>query len=170
MPSNYGITASSFSIQSEPTSISLYGMVTTVNTSASVTNIISADTIASPNFSINENYYDPELYPSYIQTVTIEATLLDSIGNPVAGQSVYFYLEPISAGSPIQFGTSSLGSGNSSTMITDEYGKIQDVFSAVAWVMEGYDSYTIRAVFDGNLEGTLSASNSSTGRIILSGS
>jgi hypothetical protein len=140
-------------------------MVTTVNTSASVTNIISADTIASPNFSINANYYDPELYPSYIQTVTIEATLLDSIGNPVVGQSVYFYLQPISAGSPIQFGTSSLESVNSSTMITDEYGKIQDVFSAVAWVMEGYDSYTIRAVFDGNLEGTLSASNSSTGRI-----
>jgi hypothetical protein len=170
MPSNYGITASSRVSLAEPTSISLYGMVTTVNTSASVTSIISADTIASPNFTLNTDYYDPEYYPSYIQNVTLEATLLDSIGDPVVGQSVYFYLEPISAGSPIQFGTSSLESVNSSTMITDEYGKIQDVFSAVGWVMEGYGEYTIRSVFDGDLEGTLTSSNSSTGRIILSGS
>jgi hypothetical protein len=170
MPSNYGITASSFSIQSEPTYISLFGKIYTENTATNTASIISADTIASPNFTLNTDYYDPELEPDYIQNVTLEATLIDSIGNPVVGQSVYFYLEPISAGSPIQFGTSSLDAVTSQTMVTDSNGKIQDVFSAVAWVMEGYDGYTIRAVFDGNLEGTLSASNSSTGIIGFSSS
>jgi hypothetical protein len=35
----------------------------------------------------------------------------------------------------------------------------------LAWVNEDYGSYTIRAAFDGNPEGTLMNSSSPTGRI-----
>jgi hypothetical protein len=173
MPSNYGIVASSVvvsSVSSEPTSISLFGKIYTEDTNTSTSYITSADTNASPDFSIYTDYYDPEWDPGYIQNVTLEATLLDSIGNPVSGQSVYFYLTPLYGGSPIQFGTSSLDAGTSQTMVTDSNGKIQDVYSAIAWVNEDYGSYTIRAVFDGNPEGTLMNSNSPTGRIYFASS
>jgi hypothetical protein len=172
MPSNYGITASSFSIQSEPTYISLFGKIYTENTATNTASITSADTIASPNFSITTDYYDPEWEPDYIQNVTLEATLLDSLGNPVSGQSVYFYLTPLYGGSPIQIGQSSLSEDapSSSTMITDSNGKIQKVYSAIAWVNEDYGSYTITAVFDGSIDGSLQESTSPSGRIYFSSS
>jgi hypothetical protein len=172
MPANYGIVASSFSSLSEPTSISFFAKIYTEDTSTSTSYIISGNTLDTPNFSITTDYYSPEFDPDYIQNVTLEATLLDSLGNPISGQSVYFYLTPLYGGSPIQIGDSSLseGSSSSSTMITALNGKIQKVYSSPAWVNEDYVSYTITAVFDGSIDGSLQASTSPSGRIYFSSS
>jgi hypothetical protein len=148
-----------------PTFISLFALVVTEDTANNVTSSSSYDTNFVPNFSfdVDLSYDDPDVN----QTVTLEATLLDNGGNPISYQSVYFMLFPIFGGSSIQIGTSSLDSGSSSTMITDSNGKISKTFQSEEWYDNDYSNYTILAAFDGNIEGTLANSSSSTGQVRL---
>jgi hypothetical protein len=104
------------------------------------------------NISINSPY---ELF-----SVTLTATLTsgldeDYYSNPVVGQSVYFNI-----GGTI-FGQSSLSEDppSSSTMITDSNGQISKTFNPPQWIPY-LNGDNIVAIFDGNIEGTLSASQS----------
>jgi hypothetical protein len=104
----------------------------------------------SNDISINSPY---ELF-----SVTLTATLTseldeDYYSNPVVGQSVYFNI-----GGTI-FGDSSLGGASSQRMTTDSNGQISKTFNPPQWIPY-LNGDNIVAIFDGNIEGTLSASQS----------
>jgi hypothetical protein len=105
--------------------------------------------------------------PYTIHQVVLTATLTsgldeDYYSNPVVGQSVYFNI----GGSII--GTSSLESVSASTMTTDSNGQISKTFTGGEWT-DSFNGDLIRAIFDGNIEGTLSASQSGDMTITESG-
>lgn len=105
--------------------------------------------------------------PYELLSVTLTATLTsgldeDYYSNPVVGQSVYFDI-----GGTI-FGSSSLGSGSSDTMITDSNGQISKTFNPPQWIPY-LNGDNIVAIFDGNIEGTILASESGTMTITENG-
>jgi hypothetical protein len=115
----------------------------------------------STSVSPNSTYFFASVSPPYtIHQVILIATLTygldeDYYSNPVVGQSVYFNI----GGSII--GTSSLESGSASTMTTDSNGQISKTFTGGEWTTSFNGDY-IQAFFDGNLEGTILASESGT--------
>lgn len=111
----------------------------------------------SPN---GTNFVASVSHPYEIHQVILIATLTygldeDYYSNPVVGQSVYFNI-----GGTI-FGTSSLESVSASTMTTDSSGQISKTFTGSEWT-SGLNGDYIQAIFDGNLEGTILASESGT--------
>lgn len=107
--------------------------------------------------------------PYTIHQVILTATLTygldeDYYSNPVVGQSVYFNI-----GGTI-LGQSSLSEDapSSSTMITDSNGQISKTFTGGEWTTS-FNGDLIRAIFDGNIEGTILASESGTMTITENG-
>ena len=137
-----------------PTKIFLTAQVTAVNNG-----VYSSP--SSTSVSPNSTYFLTSVsYPSVIHQVILIATLTygldeDYYSNPVVGKSVYFNI-----GGTI-IGTSSLESVSASTMTTDSSGQISKTFTGSEW-RSGLNGDYIQAIFDGNLEGTILASESGT--------
>jgi len=168
-----GIVSAAGSDSATPTFLSLFAKVTTTYIPDNTSYVTSYDTSVTPNFILSESLYTG---PNYSQTVTLEATLLASPSNGssflVEGQDVYFDLTPLYGGPPLQIGTSSLsGAASSSTMTTDSNGKISITLTSGQWTYNyfGQDlsEYSIKAVFDGDIEGTLGPSFSPNGQVIV---
>jgi hypothetical protein len=171
MPSNYGIVASSI-FKTISTSIYFSALVETTvySPQPGYTDTIFYDTNASPNFNLI--IQDPPFdNPEIDQNITLEATLLDNLGNPVVGQNVYFYLDPVPgiSNNPQTIGTPdppwSNPNSDGTTMITDSNGKVSRLFSSWEWGYLSYSEYNIRAIFYNENQGFYQESQSPFGRV-----
>jgi hypothetical protein len=152
------VSAAGAGVTAVPTKIFLLAEITSAVTQNGVTGApVTAFASATPEQTTNSGTSNPY----ELLAVTLTATLTsgldeDYFSNPVVGQSVYFKI-----GVDDQIGTSSLGSGSSETMTTGTNGQISKTFTGEEWITF-YNGDNIQAIFDGNIEGTLSASESGT--------
>jgi hypothetical protein len=152
------VSAAGAGVTAVPTKIFLLAEITSAVTQNGVTGApITSFTSVTPGQTTNFETSDPYELLSVTLTATLTSGLdEDYFSNPVVGQSVYFNI-----GQDAVIGTSSLESGNSSSMFTDSNGQISKTFTGEEWTTL-YNGDTIQAVFDGNIEGTILASESGT--------
>ena len=153
------VSAAGAGVTAVPTKIFLFAEITSAATQNGVTGApITFFTSVPPGQTTSAETTSPY----ELLSVTLKATLTsgldeDYFSNPVVGQSVYFNI-----GGTI-LGQSSLSEDapSSSTMITDSNGQISKTFTGEEWTTF-YNGYNIQAIFDGNIEGTILASESGT--------
>jgi hypothetical protein len=150
------VSAAGAGVTALPTKIFLLAQITEEYESSGIypppaTLSVTPDSVTN-TWTTNSPYTIHEVVLTAILTYGLDE---DYFSNPVVGQSVYFNI----GGSII--GDSSLGGASSQTMTTDSNGQISKTFTGGEWTTS-FNGDLIRAIFDGNIEGTILASESGT--------
>ena len=150
------VSAAGAGVTGLPTKIFLLAQITQEYESSGIygtpaTISVTPDSVPT-TWTTNSPYTIHEVVLTAILTYGLDE---DYFSNPVVGQSVYFNI-----GGTI-LGQSSLSEDapSSSTMITDSNGQISKTFTGGEWTTS-FNGDLIRAIFDGNIEGTILASES----------